>query len=149
MPSSAASSTFRIDWRPSRAWLAAIVLLTLSAAVAPWLSALAPAWAGLASLTAMAWGFRLWRRERHRPACELLYDGGRWWLLPVRGRIAPLVRTVWVLRGPFAWLRAEDALGRRWRLAWTPDNLPAPARRELRLAVSAGTIPAALPLVAP
>lgn len=149
MPSSAASSTFRIDWHPSRLWRGALLLLILAAALAPWLSALAAPWAGLASLLVLAWAGVWWRHEGRRRACELLYDGGRWWLVPARGRIAPLVQAVWRLRGPFAWLRAEDALGRRWRLAWAPDNLPAQARRELRLAVSSGTIPAALPLVAP
>ncbi|KAA2284554.1 hypothetical protein F0415_08905 [Arenimonas fontis] len=119
------------------------------AALAPWRSALPWPGAAAVSVAVSALGARLWRQERRKPACELLFDGGRWWLVPARGRIVPLARAVWHLRGPFAWLRAEDCLGRRWFLAWMPDNLPAPARRELRLAVSAAAAPGPLPLVAP
>jgi len=54
----------------------------------------------------------------------------------VDGAVVDRVSLHW--RGPLASLRYRDDTGRRRHLLWWPDTLPAPRRRELRLAAATG-----------
>jgi toxin CptA len=134
-PSSNASSACRIDWRPSRWLVAALVGLALLSAGALAVSN-APvlvAWPG--ALLALGHGLRLARREWRRPALTLAWDGGQ---APARivGGQRPLRLTAVRVeqRGSLAVLAGRDERGRLHRLVWWPDTLPAAARRQLRLA---------------
>jgi toxin CptA len=135
MSSSAPSSTFRIDWRPSRWLVAGLAGLGLLAAAALMLSDLSglPA-ASLAALSLFQ-GLRLALGEARRPACRLVRDGtaGEWRV--DAGRVAtPLQDVRWQLRGPLAVMRGRDNSGRRCQFTWGPDTLSPSARRQLRLA---------------
>ena len=135
MSSSAPSSTFRIDWRPSR-WLAAgLAGLGLLAAASLMLSNLPglPA-ASLAALSLLQ-GLRLGFRERRRPACRLVReDASGWWRVDAGGGVTPLQDVRWQLRGPLAVMRGREGSGRRCQFTWGPDTLSPSARRQLRLA---------------
>jgi toxin CptA len=94
-------------------------------------SDLSPAFAWPAAFAAAAWGGWLAHREWCRIPIRLAWraDG----LLFVDGECVESAELHW--RGPLAFLAwgAGDR-GRRKRLAWWPDTLPAATRRELRLA---------------
>lgn len=148
MASSSASSTFRIDWRPSR-WLPrALWLLGGLAALSVMLSAL-PAgvrWP-LAALAALE-GWRLARREQRRPPRVLV--GGPRGLRIMNGSEegAPLLAPRLREQGPLTLLCAGLPGGRMLRLAWWPDTLDAAGRRQLRLAVASPRHDPILPAVA-
>lgn len=133
MPSSSASSTFRIDWRPSRWLQAGLVGLGLLAAASllvsglPWLPAAACA------VAAVAWGVVLALRERRRPSVALVLAGQGVLVRPPGSRAELLVDPQWQLRGPLAVLRARDQRGCRRSYSWWPDTLPPAARRQLRM----------------
>ena len=76
MASSPASSTFRLDWRPSRLLALSLVVLGLLAAFALLASALAPPLKLPAALLALAQGLRLARREAGRAPIALAWRGG-------------------------------------------------------------------------
>jgi toxin CptA len=131
---SSASDSFPPDaaaiaWRPSRWAIAALLLLS---ALAPF-SVLASGMPRVAAwpLAAMscAWGILCLRRERGR-APRLLE-------LRVDATVAldgiPLAELTVSRRGPLAFVRWRDREGRRGRLAWWPDTLPADSRRALAL----------------
>ncbi|MGI8561629.1 MAG: hypothetical protein ACR2J7_09410 [Luteimonas sp.] len=84
------------------------------------------------AVTTLVSGCCLARREWRRPQRELVFPVGDAPVL-VDGRPAKDVALQW--RGPLAFLSWQDGDGRRHRLAWWPDTLPGPRRRELRLAV--------------
>nr|WP_255699061.1 hypothetical protein [Luteimonas sp. Y-2-2-4F] len=65
----------------------------------------------------------------------------------VDGESVDAFRLDW--RGPLAFARWRDPAGRMRRLAWWPDTLPPPARRELRLAAPAPRAARGAPSVAP
>jgi toxin CptA len=136
MSSSAPSSTFRIDWRPSR-WLAAgLAGLGLLAGAALMLSDLPGLPAAMLAGAGLAHGLRLGLREWRRPACRLVREDAAsgWRRIDATGDAAPLRDVRWQLRGPMAVMRGRDAGGRRCQFTWGPDTLSPSARRQLRLA---------------
>ena len=148
MRSPAASSTCRLEWRPSRWRAACVALAAMLAAVGLAASALPPD-AGLAGgLGCLAWSlFRVHRDLRQAPLlvawpgegapAELLREAGPLVLDPVNVR--------W--RGTLATLEGRDPAGKLRRLAWWPDTLPPPARRALRLASDRRGAPVRVPLL--
>ncbi len=149
MPSSDASSTCRIDWRPSRLLVAALLMLGFAGAYAVLASGLPRALAWPLALAAAGQGAWLARRESRRlPGALVLGPGLAEWREP-DGAVHRLGAVSLQLRGPCAWLDARTPDGRRLRRSWWPDTLGAAAARELRLARPAGDPAALLPLVAP
>jgi toxin CptA len=133
-PSSTASSTCRIDWRPSRWLLSGLVVLGMLAAVSVLMSALPQGPALLSALAAITWAGRLVWREARRPPTVLWMAGqgaSVQWHPDVPPE--PLRALHWHLRGPLAVLKARDHHGRRHCFSWWPDTLPAATRRQLRL----------------
>ena len=132
---SAASSTCRLEWRPSRLRAACLLCVGALAAASLPLTALsveASIGLGLACLGASAW--RAWRDLREKPGLLVLRGepGTGTWVDP-RGEFDLADLTVrW--RGGLATVVGRDPAGKLRRLAWWPDTLPAPARRSLRLA---------------
>ena len=117
---SSASVPCRIDWRPSRCLVGALVLLSACAPAAVAASELpAPVAWPLAAAAALH-GLWLARREWRRPRSSLLFTAdGR---LLVDDVAVDAVELPW--RGPLAFLRRRGADGRRAGLAWWPDTLP-------------------------
>lgn len=142
MPSSPRSSNIsapcRLEWRPSRWLLAALLLLSLLAPLSVLGSDLPPALAWPGAALASAGGLWRLRREAGR-APRLLVLGAAGTPAGPRDTLDghPLAgcRIAW--RGPLAVVEAMDRQGRGERLVWWPDTLPAPQRRELRLAAAA------------
>lgn len=134
MPSSSASSIFRIDWRPSRWLQAGLVGLGLMAAVSLLMSALPLVPASVAAVATIAWGAGLaWREGRRRPVVLVLAGQGVFLQREPDSQAEPLHDMRWHLRGPLGVLRARDPRGRRRSYSWWPDTLPPAARRQLRL----------------
>ena len=124
------SAPFRLEWRPSR-WpvLALLILAPLAAACA--LASGVPRPLGwLLAVAALAWGLRQARRLVRRQAHLLVLDteGGAF----LDGAGVQAWRVGW--RGPLAIVYLVDADGGRHCLDWWPDTLSAESRRELRLA---------------
>lgn len=137
MASSSASSTCRIDWRPSR-WLArGLCLLGLLAGLSLLLSALPASLRWPLAALAVTEGWRLARREQRRPPVTLLVTGATVSIMNGSEEgvalLAPRLRE----QGPLTLLCARTPGGRTLRLAWWPDTLDAAGRRQLRLAVAA------------
>jgi toxin CptA len=126
---SIASSSCRIDWRPSPLLCLALFTLGLLAGASVLMSDLPMAWALPLALLAVAQGTRLAWAEWRRPPCAIEVDGAG--LASIQG--SPLASTRLRLRGSLASLAWRDASGRRGALAWCADTLPAPARRQLLL----------------
>lgn len=144
-PSSSGSAPCRIDWRPSRWLLAALLALALLAPVAVLASEMPRGAAWLLAAAAAGHGAWLAQREWRWPLRSLLFTAdGR---LMVDDEDVREVVLRW--RGPLAFLSWRDGQGRKGRLVWWPDTLPPRWRRELRLA--AARVPAARdgPSVAP
>jgi toxin CptA len=97
------------------------------------------------AIAALASGARLAAHERRRPPRQLVWNAGG--TLQVDGQRVDKHELRW--HGPLAFLswRAQD--GARYRLAFWPDTLDAPARRELRLAVPPAGAAQAAPSMAP
>ena len=135
-PSSVTSSTFRIDWRPSRWLVAGLALLGGLAGAALMLSDLPRPVAGILAGVCAVRGLQLARREGRRAACTLVSPGAAsaWSCMDADGRVQPLQATSWHLHGPIAVMRARDGGGRRCQFVWAPDTLYASLRRRLRLA---------------
>jgi len=132
--SSRVSAPCRLEWRPSR-WLLAI--LTAFALLAPFAVLAsemprAPAWAW--ATAAFLHGLHLVRREALRAPVAIVVrpDAAA---DTVDGAAARELRVDW--RGPLAFVRWRDGQGRMHRRSFWPDTLPAPRRRELRLAATA------------
>ncbi|CAN5709913.1 hypothetical protein BH23PSE2_BH23PSE2_09740 [soil metagenome] len=83
------------------------------------------------ALATLAYGAALARREWRRPQIELAFSGDK---SPILVDGEPVAEVLLRWRGPLAFLRWRDSNGRRHRLVWWPDTLPAATRRELRLA---------------
>jgi toxin CptA len=133
--SSAGSAPCRLEWRPSRWLLAALLVLSLLAPLSVLGSGLPRALAWPAALAAAGYGLRLaWKQAASAPRQLVLAVGGGGSDL-LDGRPLHACHVGW--RGPLAFVHAIDRDGRSHRLAWWPDTLPAPLRRELRLAVAA------------
>ena len=133
---SRSSSSFLIDWRPSRLLGAAHGLLALLAGFSLFLSALPriACWLG-ALVIAVSAGLAI-RRLACRPAQVLRIAGdGSWVVLLCVGRPPRLFSSAQLrIRGPMAILRARHSAGGSFQWNWWPDTLPATARRQLRLA---------------
>lgn len=134
MASSPASSTFRLDWRPSRVLCLALVALGLLAGAAVLSSRLPPPLKLPAAVLALAHALRLARREAARAPCVLAWAGGS---TPLQAGAVSLGQARLHLRGPLAVLAARDVHGRLQRFCWWPDTLSPGLRRQLRLAASA------------
>ncbi len=138
-----ASGVCRLEWRPSRWLMGALVLLAVLAALAALLSELPRAVAGPLAGWALLQGGWWVHRESRRPRAWFVFAGAD---LPVRllrpgataatpawdSRPLEAARLQW--RGPMAVLHWREPDGRRQTRCWWPDTLPAPARRALRLA---------------
>ena len=131
--SSSASASFRSDWKPSAVLCGALIALGFLASLSLLASDLPRAFAWPAAFVAAGWGIGLARREWHRTPREICWraDGA----LLVGGERMDAAELHW--RGPLAFLAWDAGEGWRRRLVWWPDSLPAPARRELRLAAAA------------
>ena len=146
---SGASDSFRpeacrIPWRPSRWVVGALALLAVLAPFAVLASEMPrlAAWP-LAGVAAFA-GLRAAWREARRPWRLLALasaDGTGSADADARSTGAtgatldgePLAEAALSWRGPLAFLRWQDACGRRGRLSWWPDTLPPAERRVLKL----------------
>lgn len=129
---SSASATCRIDWRPSRILSGALIALGLLAGLSLLASDLPSAFAWPVALIATVWGVWLARRESRREPIRLCWRGDG--VLLVEDERAESAELQW--RGPLAFLSWRVGNKTR-RLAWWPDTLLAPRRRELRLAAAA------------
>ena len=147
-PSSPRSASCRLDWRPSRWPLVALLLLAVAAPGAVLASAIPEVprrpLAGLVGL----WALVLARREQRVPSCTLEWRGGdaparlRTSGTGGRGTIATTLHAVQVeFRGPLVRLLGRDDAGHTRRLVWWPDTLPPAARRRLVLAARGGPSP--------
>ncbi|MFT3896096.1 MAG: hypothetical protein QM719_00050 [Thermomonas sp.] len=110
-----------------------LIALGLLAGLSLLASDLPRACAWPAAFVAAGWGAWLAKRESSRKPLAICWraDGA----LLVEGQRVEAAGLQW--RGPLAFLAWRDGKGRRHRLAWWPDTLPSPQRRELRLAAAA------------
>lgn len=133
--SSNTSPSCRLEWRPSRVLVGALVALT-ALAVASLLTSGAPAWLGYPAAMAAAWlGAGGARKHWKQPHMQLLFPRND---MPasVDGEVVSGMQVQW--RGPLAFARWTRRDGVVWRVAWWPDTLPPALRRELRLAAPGG-----------
>lgn len=107
------------------------MILSLLAAFAASASAMPPAAAWALAVLAPAYGALLAVRHFRQPLRNFVFSGQDGPVL-VDGMPVHAASVSW--RGPLAFIRWDDAAGRTQRMAWWPDTLPAPKRRELRLA---------------
>jgi toxin CptA len=135
-PLSRSSSSFLIDWRPSRWLCLAQGVLALLAVLSLFLSALPLVACVLGALAIFFSASTAIRRLATRPAQVLRIAGdGSWVVLLCVGRPPRLFSKARLgLRGPIASLQARDAEGHAIQWNWWPDTLPAASRRQLRLA---------------
>ena len=132
----------RLEWRPSRLLVVALASLGVLAATAIVATDLPPLLAWPSACAAALYGGWLALREHRRPGHALVISGLVIGGMGMGGDGQPHVdgervddfNVTW--RGPFAFVRWRGAAGRREHRFWGPDTLPAPARRELRLALS-------------
>jgi len=126
-----ASSSCRIDWRPSTLLCSALFALGLLAGASVLMSELPVAWALPLALVAAGQGVRLARREWKRAPCALEIDPvGQ---VSLQGSVVASAQLR--LRGSLASLDWRDDRGRRGALLWCADTLDAPSRRQLLLRV--------------
>ncbi|MCR6661692.1 MAG: hypothetical protein NVV60_00750 [Luteimonas sp.] len=120
-------------------------MLTFSAALSIHASACPPLLAWLLSIAILAHGALAFRKEGRRPRRGFVFhpDG----TALVDGLRVDGLHLAW--RGPLAFVTWLDGDGRRHRLAWWPDTLPAARRRELRLAAPADVAAGGRTSVAP
>jgi toxin CptA len=143
--SSNASAPCRFEWRPSR-WLAvALAGLGVLGAGAVLASELPRPFDWLIAMAALYWGLRQGRSELRRQPRQLVWAANG--SLDIDGDNIARARLRW--RGPIAFLDWYDGAARRRVLAWWPDTLAAPQRRELRLAAARAVSAATRPSMAP
>lgn len=133
---SRSSSSFLIDWRPSRFLAVARGLLALMAVLCLGLSALPLVWAAPAALLVLASSaWRIRRDHRAAPASLRIADDGAWVVL-LQPQTRPLLlhNAEIGVRGPLAWVRARDPAGRIRAWMWWPDPSDSEGMRKLRLA---------------
>ena len=113
--------------------MTALLLLSTGAVLSLIASDLSRSVALPMAVLAALYGGLLIRRERSRPARQLVApsDTALWRL---DGEPMPGLRVGW--RGPLLFVRWRES-GRPACLVWWPDTLPAAQRRELRLAAPA------------
>ena len=125
---SSASACCRLEWRPSRWVIGALLGLAVLAPLAVLASEMPRTGAVPLAVVASGWGAAAaWREARKAPR-ELLWPaaGGS---PQLDGR--PLAGAALEWRGPLAFLRWRGG-----RLSWWPDTLPRHKRRELRRIVA-------------
>jgi toxin CptA len=128
---SSASVSCRLEWRPSRWLIGALLALGLLAASAVLASGVPRPAAWPLAVSALAYAcWRAWRESR-LPSHALFLPGNE---LPATLDGLPIEQARVQWRGPLAFLLWRDRQGRPQRLSWWPDTLPRPRRRELRLA---------------
>ena len=135
---SSASVSCRIEWRPSRWVIGALLSGGVLAAASALLSGMPRPAAWLLVAAVLCHALWLAYRESQRPVRALVFPGND---LPGMVDGAPIEQVEVQWRGPLAFVSWEARDGRRLRLSWWPDTLPPPRRRELRLA--AGNLEAA------
>jgi toxin CptA len=135
---SSASVNCRLEWRPSRWLIGALLALGLLAALAVLASSMPRLVAWPLAVSALAYAGWRARRESRLPSHALFLPGNE---LPVTLDGLPIEQARVQWRDPLAFLRWRDRQGRLQRLSWWPDTLPPARRRELRLA--AGSLDAA------
>lgn len=133
--SSHASETCRLEWRPSRLLAGALVLLGVLAAASVLASEVPAPVAWPLAMAAVLHGTRMAGLHLRTAGRELVWNGHAE-LVRLDGVAVARPRLLW--RGPVAVLSWQPSDGRRQRLAWWPDTLPAARRRELRLAAGQG-----------
>ncbi len=124
----------RVEWRPSRWVLAALLSLGALAACSLLASEMPAFVAWPAAVAALGWAAWRTRREAGRPAQSFVFRAGA----PVLVDGVAVDGLVLQWRGPLAFARWRDRDGRIRRRSWWPDTLPPARRRELRLAAPAG-----------
>lgn len=144
--SSTRSAVCRLEWGCSRWLLAALLLLSVMGPLAVLASEMPLIMAWPLAAAALIHGVMLLRRECKRPAVSLLIDahaGLDCNRSTVDGQAVTSLQVRW--RGHLATVSWHERSGNRRRLLFWPDVLPAPMRRELRLAAPAApaTRPAA------
>ena len=142
---SSASPTCRIEWRPSRWLLAALILLPVLAACALHASGMPRMLAWPLGALVLWHGLVRARRCWCTAAGLVVIDAQRRVL--VDGEQVAQPRLQW--RGPLAVLAWRDGRGRLQRRSWWPDTLPPARRRELRLAADSAIPARAAPQMAP
>ena len=143
-PSSPPCAVCRLEWTPSRWLVAALLALSVLAAVAVNASAVPAPWrmplAGLAALH----GLLLARRARDALPCRFAWPGrGAPATLSRGGRTFALHAVTLERRGPLVWVHGRDDAGTTHRLFWWPDTL---SRADLRRLVLAAGQPCDKPL---
>ena len=144
--SSIGSVSCRLEWRPSRWLIGALLCLAMLAAFSVLVSEM-PRWAAWPlALAALAWGrWQAWKQAQV-PSQTFVFPGNE---LAAMREGQPIHDVALQWRGPLAFLVWNDRAGQRQRLVWWPDTLPAARRRELRLAVGVGNAAPRRPGVAP
>jgi hypothetical protein len=143
---SSGSVNCRLEWRPSRWLIGALLCLAVLAAFSVLASEMPRRAAWPLALAALAWGaWRAWRHA-HLPPQGFVFPGNE---LAAMWDGQPIQDAQLQWRGPLAFLSWSDRSGQRQRLAWWPDTLPPARRRELRLAVGNGDAAPRRPGVAP
>ncbi|MCA1714116.1 MAG: hypothetical protein LC715_02970 [Gammaproteobacteria bacterium] len=97
-------------------------------------------------LSVGAWCYGTWlsRREARTPAQHFVWSVGQ---VTRDGEQILEVAVQW--RGPLAFVRWRDDVGRLHHRSWWPDTLPAAQRRELRLAAGDAQAVPGSPSMAP
>ena len=129
--SSNRSVSCRLEWRPSRWVIGALVALAVLAAISIFESEM-PRLAAWPLVVAVALHATLQvRRYRDLPSHDFVFPGNDLVVL-LDGQPVDAMSIQW--RGPLAFILWRDRTGRQRRLSWWPDTLPPSSRRELRLA---------------
>jgi toxin CptA len=124
----------RLEWRPSRLLVAALLLLGLLAAGALMASALPMPAKLVAAFAAAATAVSTAAREATRPVGEFAWAGGNQPATWRCGGRDDLLHDVRILeRGPLLRLQGRDARGRSQWILWWPDTLARADRRAVRL----------------
>lgn len=129
--SSSASVSCRLEWRPSRWVIGAVLVLAMLATISVLISEM-PLSAALPLVIGVAMhACLLVRRYQRLPRQEFVFPGNDL-AVALDGQPINDVAVEW--RGPLAFISWRDRTGRLRRLSWWPDTLPPAHRRELRLA---------------
>lgn len=128
------SVSCRLEWRPSRWVIGALLAGGVLAAASVLLSGMSMSAAWLLATAVLIHALCLASREAKRPVRTLVFPGND---LPVMVDGMPVEQVEVQWRGPLAFVSWKERDGRRLRLSWWPDTLLPTRRRELRLAANA------------
>lgn len=121
------------DYRPSRALAAATLALVVLAALAPWASALPPAWRLAVSVAAAVSGALALRRALRPAVRRVAWRSSGWVLVDRDGREHAALLESHARLGSLLVLRYRHGPRARCRVVLAPDNLDADTRRRLVL----------------